>query len=441
MMTIAILLITIGVVGGIALALRNVRAARTALILLLPWLGATSLISHPTFWMVFGAFFGCLAGMILRRIIDNTQREVIPRRWLIMTFLYVTIGTISVGFGHATIDVMNTWIVQILIPAFFFIALLLSNGASSNRDRRNICATMAIVSMFAVIQFFIPECRVEPWNGLREAFRATSIFPHPNIFSMFLGPLVAYIAIDVHASVRRAMNNRRQYEGSNKRFMRTMAAQLAMLICATTALVATRSFGAIVACVGAIMVTVLLGMILSSIPDKRRRTRIALAILAGGGVMLCALTLVPPVRNVLEGVLASRENSAQLRIDIWKGAWTLLSEHPVRGVGLGQFEGAFHDIRPLSHVVDHPTPHNLYLAWWLELSLAGLLVMGGALLLALRTLWKNRRDAEALAVLAAMLTIAIHGLIDTPYFHPTLTLMFWFLMANTVEVERRSKNG
>jgi O-antigen ligase len=108
------------------------------------------------------------------------------------------------------------------------------------------------------------------------------------------------------------------------------------------------------------------------------------------------------------------KNSALARLELWRFAWRLFLEHPLAGIGPGNFESYLSAAYP---GIDPKPPHNNVLAMLCETGLPGALLYAafflGALLLAVRILRLARPDwpapaAHALtAALAAYLAIGL----------------------------------
>jgi len=76
-------------------------------------------------------------------------------------------------------------------------------------------------------------------------------------------------------------------------------------------------------------------------------------------------------------------------------------------------------------------PHNLFLNFWLETGLLGLLAflgLFGALTAAALKIKKENKFLGA-ALLAALAVFFIHGLVDVPYFKNDLAMLFWIIAA------------
>ena len=132
--------------------------------------------------------------------------------------------------------------------------------------------------------------------------------------------------------------------------------------------------------------------------------------------------------------------SGQLRLNIWQGAVKMLEDSPILGVGLGGYEKMaplyqeryYNTNGELVSVETHPYPHNLFLAFYLELGFFGFLFF--CLILGLFfshsfVLLKKQKDFLILGAVFSMITILIHGLVDTPYFKNDLSVLFWIIFS------------
>ncbi len=116
----------------------------------------------------------------------------------------------------------------------------------------------------------------------------------------------------------------------------------------------------------------------------------------------------------------------------------------VAGVGLGNFQNYFTNltvgrvnydrIAPLAL-----TPHNFFLALWVNFGLLGLLAAGWLLIVVfikgfkrITGLAPSAYSLPLIPLLAAMVALLAHGLLDTPYFKNDLSVLFWTLMALVV---------
>jgi O-antigen ligase len=196
--------------------------------------------------------------------------------------------------------------------------------------------------------------------------------------------------------------------------------------------------------------------LLLSVGKKIRLVIIFLVLILAAGILAYA----PSRSFVLEKTIHSK--SLQIREQQWKETWEMLKDgRLVSGVGLANYQQAvapYHQegifLRDYSDPDWHkktvfnaeyrasvwqPTeiylyPHNIFLNFWSELGLAGVLlfiwIIVKYLLVSFKLLAKdNKNKFIILGFLSAMVVIITHGLVDVPYFKNDLAIMFWVLVA------------
>ena len=160
-------------------------------------------------------------------------------------------------------------------------------------------------------------------------------------------------------------------------------------------------------------------------------------VLAGtAAVAVGALALSPTARDrvFVEFDPNSRENTVQLRFQLWRSALNMLVHRPVFGGGLSGFKQAIEPYRDPAYHEDLIYPHNLALNFWSE---TGILGLGAFAWLLVQVFRVGRRCLAAgpwpralgIGLLAMLLAVAVHGLGDVPYFKNDQSLVFWGLLA------------
>jgi O-antigen ligase len=184
----------------------------------------------------------------------------------------------------------------------------------------------------------------------------------------------------------------------------------------------------------------------------------------------------------LVSLLTSPRSSWQSRLMVWQSAGKILESHWLIGIGPGLFQKyyleyqSFFSVPYLEWAV--PQPHNLFLAWWLQggiLGLIGFLVLsvtyckniilgspqnnnhflsglrcseegqrglpsesksypstgsGNNFLVFSSNLFLDKQKRLLIIFLAAVFVyILIHGLVDTPYWKNDLALVFWSIVS------------
>ncbi|MDD3498410.1 MAG: O-antigen ligase family protein [Candidatus Moranbacteria bacterium] len=123
------------------------------------------------------------------------------------------------------------------------------------------------------------------------------------------------------------------------------------------------------------------------------------------------------------------------RIMIWESSLKILSDNWLWGIGAGNFQEKYLEYQKyfppyLEWAV--PQPHNLYLAFWLQGGISGMIGFFWLIFIwikekvrFIKTSESMRRKKLALILLAIIFYILAHGLADTPYWKNDLSLIFW----------------
>jgi len=140
-------------------------------------------------------------------------------------------------------------------------------------------------------------------------------------------------------------------------------------------------------------------------------------------------------------------SSNNLRWQIWQTSLELGKTHPLRGVGLANFQNAFDKLTqnranfPEYITPQALTPHNIFLMFWLSLGLLGLAAFIWLLVIFYYCGFKNFQKFPAKILLAVMTTIILQGLVDTPYFKNDLAIMFWLIFGFVILLNLEEKKS
>jgi O-antigen ligase len=164
-------------------------------------------------------------------------------------------------------------------------------------------------------------------------------------------------------------------------------------------------------------------------------------------VAVAAFAASPEVRGrIIVEFQPSDKNSVLLRVPLWRATLDMLRDHPLFGAGLAGFKAAIEPYAARAgYHEDLIYPHNLLLNAWAETGLLGLLGFLWTLVQALRVgLRRLAQDpfqrALGIGLLGMLLTFAIHGIGDVPYFKNDQALVFWALLGVTLGAGRAADN-
>lgn len=168
---------------------------------------------------------------------------------------------------------------------------------------------------------------------------------------------------------------------------------------------------------------------------------VALALLAAG-----ALALLPLFGTErFAGLFDLQGGTSFFRVQLWRGAWNMVQEHPWLGVGLDNFLYAYRTRYALPTAwqeLNLSHPHNIALDFWTRLGFLGLVV--GVWLFA-AAFWQNwqalkrasgERWALLLGLLGSLAATLAHGLIDNSVFLVDLMLLFMLSIGVITRLDR-----
>lgn len=338
-----------------------------------------------------------------KKLFSEIKENRIFAAGLILFFAGVSVSTILSDDLRTSAGILKGWFI-----APFLLFLIAKMEIKTENQIKNIFAALsfsgAVVSAVSLGYFFSGHLT---FDGRLAAF-----YLSPNHLAMFLSPILFLTAGLIFISP-----NRRE-----KIFFGAAA------VLTATAVYLTYSYGAWFSlfCVFAVV------LFFSEIKMSKKLVFFTLILMSVSGLFYFQIG-GEKFQN-----LFSERSSLESRIMIWKAALTIGKDNPIFGVGPGMFQKYYLDYQKyfppyLEWAV--PQPHNLFLAFWLQAGIAGLL----GFLLILASFFKQKFAVLMFGVptskhydfwlASAMLVILIHGLIDTPYFKNDLSALFWIILA------------
>lgn len=157
-----------------------------------------------------------------------------------------------------------------------------------------------------------------------------------------------------------------------------------------------------------------------------------------------AIVFVLLVGFVLGGqTFGGRSGSDSSRMSIYNYSLELIYKNPFLGIGLGDFQTKIKDISLSDSAFQTQTlpfalhPHNLFLALWLNVGLAGLVLF---LIIIINLFLRLKKEGTVISVIlfSSMLAILAQGLFDTTYFKNDLAALFWLIIALSVLQNEKS---
>lgn len=132
--------------------------------------------------------------------------------------------------------------------------------------------------------------------------------------------------------------------------------------------------------------------------------------------------------------ISTSESSLVGRFEIYGATIRSMQDHPIFGVGIGGFDYIYRKR------ASQPYPHDIWLTFWVELGLLGLIAFAVIFFGLLWRGWRALPKTEGFyrvalwGVLGSLVLFGVHGLVDSPYWKNDMSVEFWVLAAIEVVV-------
>lgn len=371
-----------------------------------------SLLGLPTNFLmlwVFAAWVVFFVWLIIKKQFADFFASIknINKWVLIFTALFFVSGIIGLFAKGVDREKTGQFIVLFLQPiSLFYIGrFLFEKYPSAKNVLRVTCyVLLALAGLYAVLQYFtligLPQAW---WGNSVEPKRALSFFEHPNFYALWAAPLLAFLVPDVFESLKSKIINQKSVLWA--------VGAIGLLLSLSRA--------------GWLGLAAAIAVYLIFAADKKIR-RLALAAAA---VLIIVVAAVPNLRwRVLLPLYG--EKSAVSRFSLWDTGLKAIKESPITGIGLTGFSRQWTTLNTDPNLDTHNYPHNIFLDFWVETGLLGLISFIGIAFIFIYNGLKNRQNLIKLSVALFVIAIIFSGLVDNPYFKNDLAMVFWIILAS-----------
>ena len=346
--------------------------------------------------------------------------------WLILAWLTFAIISFLISPDlRAAAGIFKAYFFE---PILFLLVFL--SVVKTKKDLEIIFYALGIsalaVSLFAIYQKFTGFAIPNPIWQAAETRRVTSFYGFPNAIGLYLAPIVVlYIGLFFDL----VLNTK--YKIKNTKNILTACYFLFVILLSVLAIIFARSEGAYVG--------ILAGLFFLGLMTKKLRWPTVVAAI----IFVTVIALVPQFRHYAVEQITFQNDSGKVRLIMWKESWQMLRDRIFSGAGLAGYQETFAPYHKALHIEIYLYPHDLFLNFWSELGLGGLIVF---LLMIIKFFKDNLKklpitNYQLLITLSAvMITIFIHGLVDVPYFKNDLAIFFWLLIGvSLLELKKAPK--
>lgn len=347
--------------------------------------------------------FGILAvAWFLKRV----KRLIDIKGWGALLLLWLGVATLQMFVSPDFRAAAGVWKAYFIEPVLLFLMACDFLRTHEERDQalRALGGTAVAIGALALVQHFTGWGVPPPFNGVpippatEAEFRSTAFYGFPNAIGLFLAPLIPLFLGCLWADRK-------------KRILAPFWA--GVVVFSGLALVLAESEGAIIGAAA--------GVFAAGVLHPKTR-KLALGVSAIGLLVILA---VAPLRDfaVEKGTLS--DWSGRVRKEIWSETAAMLKDRPLLGAGLSGYKIVFAPYHKAGHIEIFQYPHQLFLNFWVELGLAGVVVF----LLMMARFFQQALATKAWTLAGGGVALLVHGLVDVPYFKNDLAMLFWLLMA------------
>lgn len=378
------------------------------------------------------------------------RKKRMPYPFAIEISLILLIAFIAAGiFG------INTAALGVL-KAYFFepiaLYIVIMNVLPGKKGRETIVLGLLIGALgtaaFAIFQQFTGSFISNNFWASIETRRVVSWFGYPNAVGLYLAPIVMVLS-----GYLRAISKKKEVN-----YLKITLVSIT-IIASVLAIYFAKSEGALIALLAASALFIFFGF-------KHGKAIVPIAFV----ILIGIIVVTPQLRTYTIDKLSLNDLSGEIRKQQWRETFqTLKGPAFILGNGLAGYPDAvapyhqegiffnrdridnFHSVlygsgelreKYWQPVEIYLYPHNIFLNFWTELGLLGMLVFTW---LIIKYLYKSlriylqRNNYLSLGLFAAMITILVHGLVDVPYFKNDLSALFFILLALLASIMVESK--
>ncbi len=286
-----------------------------------------------------------------------------------------------------------------------------------------------LVSVIGLRQWFFGASALATWvdpeSGLAGTTRVYSILGNPNLLAGYLLPAVVFSGAAFFAW---------------KRWLPKLLAATMWGINAAC-LVLTFSRGGWIGLVVSNLALLILLMQWFSQSWPRIWRRWILPVVLGGSVALVVLAVIAiqPLRTrVFSMFLGRADSSNNFRINVWTSVIQMIKDRPILGIGPGN--EAFNRVYPHYQATGFTalSAYSIFLEVLVETGVVGFSCFLWLLVIVFNQGWVqlqqlrqvgNRQGFWLIAAIATMLGMLSHGLVDTVWYRPQVSTLWWLMIA------------
>ena len=375
---------------------------------------------------------------------STKQYQPYPFGWEIISVLIISFIAIFIGgISNSALGIFKAYFLE---PILLFVLIL--NNIKGEKGVKQIINSLALsvltISLFAIWQKITGQFIFNEFWANTENRRVVSFFGYPNAVALFIAPIIPLL---ISSFILRLREQGKLLNFFNQIFI------LITIISGILSIYFAKSKGALLA-------LIISALIIFFILAKKKIKIILLITLT-----ILSSSLIYFQNDWIEFKLLN-SLSYQIRTLQWEETMEMLKDgNLLYGSGLANYQekiAPYHQAGFFFNKDADPDfrmkvvwgdddkyraerwqpleiylyPHNIFLNFWTELGLLGMLlftfIITKFLILSLKHYYQERGNKSkylGLGLFSSMSIILIHGLVDVPYFKNDLSALFWIIIS------------
>ncbi|MBE9181847.1 putative bicarbonate transporter, IctB family [Oculatella sp. LEGE 06141] len=370
----------------------------------------------------------CTAFWILLTVSDEVENGITPIHLLVL--LYWAIATVATVLSPVKAAAMEGWVKLTLYLVLF---ALLARVLRSPRIRTVLVTVYLLVALVVSVaglrQWFFGAAALATWvdteSTLAGTTRVYSYLGNPNLLASYLVPATVFSAAAVFV-----------WKGWLPK-----ALAVFLWVMNSACLILTFSRGGWIGFVVAQFALLMLFTHWFSVylPRFWRRWLLPIVLAVSAAIVVVAVASVSTLRDRVASIFAGRDDSSNnFRMNVWMAVVDMIRDRPIIGIGPGN--DAFNRIYPRYQQTGYTalSAYSVFLEIAVETGLIGLGCFLWLLLITFNQGWmqiQRLRQVRAvdgfwlMAAIATMSGMLLHGLVDTVWYRPQVSTLWWLMVA------------
>lgn len=330
------------------------------------------------------------------------------------TLLFLAAGLLSLLFTPDFFKGVGLFRAYLLEPWLLFVISLDVFKKSPHKIFQGLLISGWLVSIVALLQLVTGLSLFEDSKHELSQGRVASVYNSANSLAIYLGPILALLL------------------GSllKKSFLVDKIWAIPSIFIFLLVVSLTNSLGAFLGLSSVLVLYLFFSLVKDHSALRKVFFKVVLATIvvlsAGYFILLGSIGQFTPQTGL---VYPRPFNSTEVvRLCLWEGTRDFLISQPWGG-GWSSFPQNYENFRTCDTEL-FQYPHNLFLNFWTEVGLVGLLAFGYLVFSFVKLVLRSKVERVVkVSLLSFLVYLFIHGLVDVPYFKNDLSAQFWVYLA------------